>query len=139
MTQQTGTHDSPSGNAPSEDSANPRSTTERPAAGGHVPRQNSSAPPESAANGTPPPPLGQLRSYLTALIDVIDGHPEPSMERDETQWRLRELVDELTSDEPSARRVRSRWLRLIPPLTEVRPDVPVSRLSALLDAALPPR
>lgn len=104
----------------------------QPAAGGSVPKQAAPASPTGS-------PLEQLRTYLTALVDVIDSHPEPSMERDEAQWRLRELIDELVRHEPGPRRVRSRWLRLVPPLTEVRPDVPVKRLSALLDEALPSR
>ncbi|MBE9375678.1 hypothetical protein IQ251_14590 [Saccharopolyspora sp. HNM0983] len=70
---------------------------------------------------------------------MIESHPEPGVERDEAQWRLQELVEELDRDGPSTRRVRARWLRLVPPLTAVRPDVPVARSSKLLDAALPQR
>lgn len=125
MTQQTGTQQT-STRSPAGPPAG------RPTTGEPVPQQTAPADRAGAA-------LDQLRTYLAALVDVIDGHPEPSMERDEAHWRLRELVDELAPDEPAARRVRSRWLRLVPPLTEVRPDVPVDRLSALLDAALPLR
>jgi hypothetical protein len=80
--------------------------------------------------------LDQLRSYLTVLIDVIDQHPEASLERDETQWRLEELVDELTRTPPSAPRIQSRWLRLVPVLRQVRPDVPIPILTQLVKQAV---
>ncbi|TDD53648.1 hypothetical protein [Saccharopolyspora elongata] len=80
--------------------------------------------------------LDQLRSYLAMLVDVIDQHPEASMERDEAQWRLEELVDELARTPPSPPRVQSRWLRLVPVLREVRPDVPIATLTQLLKQAV---
>ncbi|WP_190818499.1 hypothetical protein [Saccharopolyspora pogona] len=76
--------------------------------------------------------LDQLRSYLVVLIDVIEQHPEATLERDEAQWRLEELVEELARTPPSAPRVQSRWLRLAPVLSEVRPDVPVAILTQLV-------
>jgi hypothetical protein len=80
--------------------------------------------------------LDQLRAYLVVLVDVIDQHPEASMARDETQWRLEELVDELTRTPPSAPRVQSRWLRLAPVLREVRPDIPIPTLTDLVNQAV---
>ncbi|MCI2417713.1 hypothetical protein MOQ72_09760 [Saccharopolyspora sp. K220] len=80
--------------------------------------------------------LDQLRAYLVVLVDVIDQHPEASMARDEAHWRLEELVEELTRVPPSAPRVQSRWLRLVPLLREVRPDIPIPTLTDLLNRAV---
>ncbi|GAA4857302.1 MULTISPECIES: hypothetical protein [Saccharopolyspora] len=80
--------------------------------------------------------LEELRSYAAVLLDVVREHPEPSLERDEAQWRMEELVEELDRTPPSAPRVKSRWLRLAPVLGEVRPDVPIQRLDELINAAV---
>ncbi|MER6992888.1 hypothetical protein ABT337_27055 [Saccharopolyspora hirsuta] len=78
----------------------------------------------------------QVRAYLAQLVDVIAQHPEPVMARDEAHWRLVELVDELSRDPLSPRRVQSRWLRLVPLLREVRPDIPFPALTDLLNRAV---
>ncbi|RKT83325.1 hypothetical protein SAMN05421805_105190 [Saccharopolyspora antimicrobica] len=78
----------------------------------------------------------QFRDYLAQLIGVVEQHPEPGMARDESLWRLAELVDELSRDPLSPRRVQSRWLRLVPLLSEVRPDIPIPALTDLLHRAL---
>ncbi|CAM00356.1 hypothetical protein A8924_1417 [Saccharopolyspora erythraea NRRL 2338] len=79
--------------------------------------------------------LDRLRTYVNALVDVIAAHPDPSLERDEAQWRLEELADELAAAKPSAPRVKSRWIRLAPVLLVVRPDVPADGVSELVDLA----
>ncbi|GAA2811679.1 hypothetical protein [Saccharopolyspora taberi] len=79
--------------------------------------------------------LGRLRDYVNALVDVIATHPEPSLERDEAQWRLEELAAELAAPAPSAPRVKARWIKLAPVLTEVRPDVPAAAVGELVNAA----
>lgn len=94
------------------------------------PRENGTAAPVATA-----PPLDQLRDYVTALVDVIATHPDPSLERDEAQWRIEELATELSVARPSAPRIRSRWIRLAPVLLEVRPDVPVPALNDLIEEA----
>ncbi|GAB3284586.1 hypothetical protein [Parasphingorhabdus pacifica] len=92
-------------------------------------------PATAARPGAGGPAMEKFRNYINALVGVIADHPEPSLERDEAQWRIEELADELSATEPSAPRVRSRWLRLAPVLLEVRPDVPVPALNGLLDEA----
>lgn len=79
--------------------------------------------------------LARLRAYVTGLLDVIATHPEPGLERDEALWRLEELVVELSTPTPSAPRVKSRWIRLAPVLSELRPDIPFPALNALVDRA----
>ncbi|QUH00281.1 hypothetical protein HUO13_05140 [Saccharopolyspora erythraea] len=79
--------------------------------------------------------LDQLRTYVNALVDVIAAHPDPILERDEAQWRLEELADELAAAKPSAPRVKARWIRLAPVLLVVRPDVPADGVSELVDQA----
>ena len=83
-----------------------------------------------------PDALDRLRTYVDGLVEVIAAHPEPSLERDEAQWRLEELAAELAAPAPSAPRVKSRWIRLAPVLTEVRPDVPADSVTELVNAAL---
>ena len=82
--------------------------------------------------------VDRLRTYINGLVEVITAHPDPSFERDEAEWRLEELAAELATPDPSAPRVKSRWIRLAPVLLEVRPDVPVPALNDLIDAAFPP-
>lgn len=80
--------------------------------------------------------LDQIRVYLNSLVDVLEHHPEPSLDLDESKWRLAELVDELATERPSAPRVQSFWIRLAPVLGEVRPDIPLPALTHLIRTAV---
>ncbi|MDI2032537.1 hypothetical protein QFW96_28215 [Saccharopolyspora sp. TS4A08] len=80
--------------------------------------------------------LDQARVYLNSLVDVLDQHPAPSLDLDEAKWRLAEIVDELAVEQPSPPRVQSRWIRLVPVLREVRPDIPFPALTHLIRTAL---
>ncbi|MEB3366009.1 hypothetical protein [Saccharopolyspora mangrovi] len=80
--------------------------------------------------------LDQIRVYLNSLVEVLDQHTEPSLDLDESQWRLAELVDELAVEQPSPPRVQSRWIRLAPVLQEVRPDIPIPALTHLIRTAV---
>lgn len=93
------------------------------------PRDNSESATRLAA-------LDQVRVYLNSMVDVLDQHPEPSLDLDEAKWRLDELVDELAAERPSAPRVQSFWIRLAPILREVRSDIPIPALTHLIRTAV---
>ncbi|WP_233576294.1 hypothetical protein [Saccharopolyspora rhizosphaerae] len=80
--------------------------------------------------------LDQIRVYLNSLVEVLDQHPEPSLDLEESKWRLAELVDELAVEQPSPPRVQSRWIRFAPVLRQVRPDVPIPALTHLVRTAV---
>ncbi|GAA2332336.1 hypothetical protein GCM10009854_04480 [Saccharopolyspora halophila] len=79
--------------------------------------------------------LDQVRVYLAELAGVLDQQ-EPDLYLPEAQWRLAELNDELAHERPSAPRVQSRWMRLIPVLRELRPDIPTEQLTELIKRAV---
>lgn len=80
--------------------------------------------------------LDDLRAYANALADAIARHPYPSLEQEEARWRLDELVEELARNPPSGPRVKSRWIRLVPLLTTLRPDLPIPWMGELIERAV---
>jgi hypothetical protein len=83
-----------------------------------------------------PGALDDLRGHVRELITMLSEHPEPSWELDEAQWRADELAEELAKPEPSAPRIKSRWMRLAPLLRELRPDISIRTVNDLIGEAL---
>ncbi|WP_277675576.1 hypothetical protein [Saccharopolyspora rectivirgula] len=83
-----------------------------------------------------PDALEQTRTHVDELLEAVTNHDNPGWEHDEARWRLEELAEELTRDQPSAPRVKARWLRLVPVLQEVLPDLPITEMTQLINHAV---
>ncbi len=80
--------------------------------------------------------LDQVRHYMDLIGEAIAEHDGTPWERDEALWRVRELVEELAEPNPSARRVKARWIRLAPLVESLLPDVSVAEISSLIHEVL---
>lgn len=80
--------------------------------------------------------IEQLRAYMWSLRQAIIEHPVASLEQQEAQWRIEEITDELDQPEPSAPRVKARWIKLAPLVGTLRPDVPLPEVNELVNGAL---
>jgi hypothetical protein len=80
--------------------------------------------------------LDELRDRINVLVAVLEDDPRPVWELHEARWRSAELAEALAPFHPSARRVRSRWIRLAPLVRELRPDFSVTTIDSLINDAL---
>ncbi|MEU6130566.1 hypothetical protein ABZ805_15440 [Saccharopolyspora sp. NPDC047091] len=79
--------------------------------------------------------LDDLRVRIAALVEAVHNLPATGLELDEAQWRIDELAQEINRPYPSQPRVRSRWLRLAPLLTELDAALPVAATGRMIDDA----
>ncbi|MCA1185454.1 MULTISPECIES: hypothetical protein [unclassified Saccharopolyspora] len=79
--------------------------------------------------------LDDLRVRIAALVEAVHNLPATGLELDEAQWRIDELAQEINRPYPSPPRVRSRWLRLAPLLTELDAALPVAATGRMIDDA----
>lgn len=80
--------------------------------------------------------LEQVRHYMNLLGEAIAEHDGAPWERDEALWRVRELIEDLAEPNPSARRVKARWIRLAPLVESLLPDVSVAEIGRLIHEVL---